>query len=49
MSRYVETIKKEILSWPYVTMKYIDLEVSKFVKQKRNETYGDRLADLPGP
>jgi hypothetical protein len=34
MSRYVETIKKEILSWPYVVAEVHRFAVSKFVKAK---------------
>jgi hypothetical protein len=51
MSTIIETIKKEILSWPYVTAKAHRFGGIEFRLSKRElgHIHGDRLADLPFP
>ncbi|HKG89856.1 MAG TPA: luciferase family protein [Nitrososphaeraceae archaeon] len=51
MSRILETIKKEILSWPYVTAEAHRFGGIEFCLSKREmgHIHGDRLADLPFP
>jgi|ERR671925_1951770 hypothetical protein len=51
MSKIIESIKKEILSWPYVTAEPHRFGGIEFRLNKREmgHIHGDRLADLPFP
>jgi hypothetical protein len=51
MSRIVETIKKELLSWPYVTAEAHRFGGMEFRLNKREmgHIHGERVADLPFP
>jgi hypothetical protein len=51
MSRLVETIKREILTWPYVTAEAHKFGGIEFRLNKRElgHIHGDRVADLPFP
>jgi hypothetical protein len=51
MSTIIESIKKEILSWPYVTAEPHRFGGIEFNLNKREmgHIHGDRLADLPFP
>ena len=51
MGIIIETIKKEILSWPYVTAQPHQFGGIEFRLNKREmgHIHGDRLADLPFP
>ena len=51
MSTIIERIKKEILSWPYVTAESHRFGGIEFRINKREmgHVHGDRLADLPFP
>ncbi len=51
MSTIIERIKKEILSWPYVTAELHRFGVIEFRINKREmgHIHGYRLADLPFP
>ena len=51
MTTIIENIKKEILSWPYVTSKphrFGGLEF-RINERELGHVHGDRLADLPFP
>jgi hypothetical protein len=51
MSNILESIKKQILSWPYVTAeahKYGGIEF-RLNKREMGHIHGERLADLPFP
>ena len=51
MSTIIESIKKEILSWPYVTSephRFGGIEF-RLNKKELGHIHGDRLADLPFP
>src|SRR6185437_6685121 len=49
MSRIIENIKKEILSWPYVSSEPHRFGGIEFLINKREmgHIHGDKLADLP--
>ena len=51
MSKIFETIKKELLSWPYVTVEPHRFGGMEFRLNKREmgHIHGDRVADLPFP
>ena len=51
MTTIIENIKKEIMSWPYVTSSRIDLGGLEFRINERElgHVHGDCLADLPFP
>jgi luciferase-like monooxygenase len=51
MTTIIENIKKEILSWPYVTSKSHRFGGLEFRINERElgHVHGDRLADLPFP
>lgn len=51
MTTIIENIKKEILSWPYVTSKLHRFGGLEFRINERElgHVHGDRLADLPFP
>ena len=51
MSRIIENIKKEILSWPYVSSEPHRFGGIEFLINKREmgHIHGDKLADLPFP
>jgi Family of unknown function (DUF5519) len=49
MSRIIENIKKEILSWPYVSSephRFGGIEF-RINKREMGHIHGDKLADLP--
>ena len=51
MTTILESIKKEILSWPHVTSeahRYGDVEF-RINKSEMGDIHGNRLADLPFP
>jgi hypothetical protein len=51
MGNIIESIKKEILSWPYVTAephRFGGIEF-RFNKRVMGHIHGERLADLPFP
>src|SRR5215216_2682591 len=51
MGTIIEKIKKEILSWPYVTAephRFGGIEF-RFNKREMGHIHGERLADLPFP
>ena len=51
MSKILETIEKELLSWPYVTAephRFGGLEF-RLNKREMGHIHGDRVADLPFP
>jgi Luciferase len=51
MSTILERIKKELLSWPYVTAeahKFGGIEF-RLNKREMGHIHGDRVADLPFP
>jgi len=51
MSNVLDTIKKELLSWPYVTAephRFGGLEF-RLNKREMGHIHGDRVADLPFP
>jgi hypothetical protein len=51
MSKIIESIEKEILSWPYVTSephRFGGIEF-RLNKKELGHIHGDRLADLPFP
>jgi len=51
MSKILETIKKELLSWPYVTAEPHRFGGTEFRLNKREmgHIHEDRVADLPFP
>src|SRR5215469_3695262 len=51
MSKILETVKKELLSWPYVTAEPHRFGGLEFRLNKREigHIHGDRVADLPFP
>ena len=51
MSKILETIKKELLSWPHITAEPHRFGGMEFRLNKREmgHIYGDRIADLPFP
>lgn len=51
MSNFLESIQKQILSWPYVTAKAHRFGGIEFSLNKREmgHIHGDRLVDLPFP
>ncbi|MGB6527940.1 MAG: luciferase family protein [Candidatus Nitrosopolaris sp.] len=51
MSEIIETIKEELLSWPYVTAephRFGGIEF-RLNKMEMGHIHGDRVADLPFP
>jgi len=51
MGNIIENIKKEILSWPYITAephRFGGIEF-KYNKREMGHIHGERLADLPFP
>jgi hypothetical protein len=51
MGNIIESIKKEILSWPYVTAephRFGGIEF-RFNKREMGHIHGERLADIPFP